>query len=123
MRRALPFAGTAYQDEFVRNDFTYGVAMFQHGYLDEAAASFQQVVAAKPNNAEGYYNLGTLSLQRHDFSQARQYLEAGIKAATELSGGLEQPWNDGCVRKVMRMKPSRIFVNRSCCAPAMPPRC
>src|SRR4029079_10848726 len=57
MRRALPFAGTAYLGEFVRNDFTYGCAMFQHAYLDEAAASFQQVVAEKPNNPEGYYNL------------------------------------------------------------------
>ena len=63
MRKALPFAGATYRSVFVRNDFTYGVAMFQHGYLDQAAESFQQVVAAKPNNPEGYYNLGTLSLR------------------------------------------------------------
>ena len=90
MRRALPFAGTAYLNEFVRNDFTYGVAMLQHGYLDEAAASFQQVVAAKPNNPEGYYNLGTLSLQRHDYSQARQYLEEALK----LRPNYPEAWNN-----------------------------
>jgi tetratricopeptide (TPR) repeat protein/peroxiredoxin len=90
MRQALPFGGTLYQGGFLRNDFTYGVAMFQHGYLDEAAASFQQVIAAKPNDAEGYYNLGTLSLQRHDFSQARQYLEQALK----LRPNYPEAWNN-----------------------------
>ena len=90
VRRALPFDGMLYQGGFLRNDFTYGVAMFQHGYLDEAAASFQQVIAAKPNDAEGYYNLGTLSLQRHDFSQARQYLEQALK----LRPNYPEAWNN-----------------------------
>jgi tetratricopeptide (TPR) repeat protein len=90
MRRALPFAGMLYQGAFLRNDFTYGVAMFQHGYLDEAAASFQQVITAKPNDAEGYYNLGTLSLQRHDFSLARQYLEQALK----LRPNYPEAWNN-----------------------------
>ncbi len=90
MRKALPFAGTLYQGAFLRNDFTYGVAMFQHGYLDEAAASFQQVVAAKPNNPEGYYNLGTLSLQRHEYAQARSYLEQALK----LRPNYPEAWNN-----------------------------
>jgi tetratricopeptide (TPR) repeat protein/peroxiredoxin len=90
MRRALPFAGTLYQGAFLRNDFTYGVAMFQHGYLDEAAASFQQVVATKPNNPEGYYNLGTLSLQRQEYSQARNYLEQALK----LRPNYPEAWNN-----------------------------
>jgi Flp pilus assembly protein TadD/peroxiredoxin len=90
VRRALPFTGTLYQSAFQRNDFTYGVAMFQHGYLDEAAASFQQVIAAKPDDAEGYYNLGTLSLQRHDFPQARHYLEQTLK----LRPNYPEAWNN-----------------------------
>jgi tetratricopeptide (TPR) repeat protein len=90
VRKALPFTGTLYQSAFQRNDFTYGVAMFQHGYLDEAAASFQQVVAAKPDDAEGYYNLGTLSLQRHDFPQARRYLEQTLK----LRPNYPEAWNN-----------------------------
>ena len=51
MQKALPFGGVLYQDAFLRNDFTYGVAMFQHGYLEQAAESFQQVIAAKPERS------------------------------------------------------------------------
>jgi len=90
MQKALPFAGTLYQGAFLRNDFTYGVAMFQHGYLDEAAASFQQVVATKPNNPEGYYNLGTLSLQRHEYSKAHDYLDQALK----LRPNYPEAWNN-----------------------------
>jgi Flp pilus assembly protein TadD/peroxiredoxin len=90
LRMALPFPGKLYQSAFQRNDFTYGVAMFQHGYLDEAAASFEQVVANKPDDAEGYYNLGTLSLQRHDFTQARRYLEQTLK----LRPNYPEAWNN-----------------------------
>jgi tetratricopeptide (TPR) repeat protein len=79
MKLALPFPGQLLQPAFQRNDFTYGVAMFQHGYLDQAQAAFQQVVAAKPDNADGYYNLGTLSLQRHDLAAARTHLQRAIQ--------------------------------------------
>jgi Flp pilus assembly protein TadD/peroxiredoxin len=90
MKKALPFPGNLYQSSFQRNDFTYGVAMFQHGYFDRAAESFQQVVAAKPGDAEGYYNLGTLSLRRNDFPQARQYLEQTVK----LRPTYPEAWNN-----------------------------
>jgi tetratricopeptide (TPR) repeat protein len=79
MRKALPLGGMLYQDAFQRNDFTYGVALFQHGYLDAAAASFQQVIAQKPDDPEAYYNLGTLNLRRNELQQARQYLEQTVK--------------------------------------------
>jgi tetratricopeptide (TPR) repeat protein/peroxiredoxin len=79
MRMALPFEGKLEQDSFQRNDFTYGVAMYQHGYLEQAALSFQQVIAAKPDNADAYYNLGTLRLQRKDYEQASQYLEQALR--------------------------------------------
>ena len=88
--RALPFAGTHYRGTFQRNEFTYGVAMFQHGYLDEAMASFRQVIAAKPDYAEGYYNLGTLSLQRHEYEEARRYLEQAVK----LKPNYPEAWNN-----------------------------
>lgn len=78
-QRAIPLKGELYQGAFQRNDFTYGVALFQHGYLDQAAESFQQVIATKPDNPEGYYNLGTLNLRRNDFQQARRYLEQALK--------------------------------------------
>ena len=88
--KALPFPGTLYQGTFQRNDFTYGVAMFQHGYLNEAASSFEQVIAAKPDYPEGYYNLGTLSLQQHDFPAARRYLEQALK----LRPNYPEAWNN-----------------------------
>jgi Flp pilus assembly protein TadD/peroxiredoxin len=90
LQRALPFGGSVYQGGFERNDFTYGVAMFQHGYFQQAEESFQQVVAAKPDDAEGYYNLGTLSLRRNDFEQARQYLNQTLK----LKPNYPEAWNN-----------------------------
>jgi Flp pilus assembly protein TadD/peroxiredoxin len=90
IRKALPFHGTLYQGSFQRNDFTYGVAMFQHGYLEQAAASFQQVVAAKPDSAEGFYNLGTLELRRNNFAEARSYLQQTLK----LRPNYPEAWNN-----------------------------
>ncbi|HKF45974.1 MAG TPA: FG-GAP-like repeat-containing protein [Terracidiphilus sp.] len=90
MRRALPFPGVLVQDKFERNDFTYGVAMFQHGYLDQAEESFRQVISVKPINADAHYNLGTLSLRRHDLAGARQYLEETIK----LQPNYSEAWNN-----------------------------
>ncbi|MGC1416910.1 MAG: FG-GAP-like repeat-containing protein [Candidatus Acidiferrum sp.] len=90
MRRALPFEGTLCQDEFQRNDFTFGVAMFQRGYLDQAAASFQQVIAAKPQDAEAYYNLGTLYLRKNSLADARRYLEQTLKLRPEYA----EAWNN-----------------------------
>lgn len=88
--KALPFPGTLHEAQFVRNDFTYGVAMFQHGYLEQAAESFQQVVAARPNDAEGYYNLGTLSLRRNRFAEAKQYLQKTLS----LKPDYPEAWNN-----------------------------
>ncbi|MGB6692348.1 MAG: tetratricopeptide repeat protein [Terracidiphilus sp.] len=88
--KALPFRGDLYQGAFQRNDFTYGVALFQHGYLDQAEESFQQVVAARPDSADGFYNLGTLSLRRDDFEQARQYLQQALK----LRPDYPEAWNN-----------------------------
>jgi tetratricopeptide (TPR) repeat protein len=90
MKKALPWSGQLYQSTFMRNDFTYGVALFQHGYLDQAAESFQQVIAAKPGDPEAYYNLGTLNLRRNDLEQARHYLEQTVK----LKPDYPEAWNN-----------------------------
>jgi Flp pilus assembly protein TadD/peroxiredoxin len=89
-QKAMPFGGELYHGGFQRNDFTYGVALFQRGYLEQAAESFQQVVAAKPDDPEGYYNLGTLNLRRNDFTQARQYLQQTLK----LRPNYPEAWNN-----------------------------
>jgi tetratricopeptide (TPR) repeat protein/peroxiredoxin len=90
MRAALPFPGILVQDKFARNDFTYGVAMFQHGYLDHAEESFLQVLAAKPDNADAQYNLGTLSLRRRDLTKARTYLQRTV----QLRPDYPEAWNN-----------------------------
>ena len=90
VQRALPFAGTLYQGAFQRNDFTFGVALFQHGYLAQAAAAFKQVIAAKPDDPEAYYNLGTLSLRTNQISDAREYLEQSVK----LRPDYPEAWNN-----------------------------
>jgi tetratricopeptide (TPR) repeat protein len=90
MQKAMPFGGELYHGGFQRNDFTYGVALFQRGYLEQAAESFRQVVAAKPDDPEGYYNLGTLNLRRNDFTQARQYLQQTLK----LRPNYPEAWNN-----------------------------
>jgi tetratricopeptide (TPR) repeat protein/peroxiredoxin len=90
LKLALPFHGELIQGTFQRNEFTYGVALFQHGYLDEAAESFRQVVAVRPNDPEAYYNLGTLNLRRNDFEQAKQYLEKTIA----LRPNYPEAWNN-----------------------------
>ncbi len=90
LQKALPLGGALYQGDLSRNDFTYGVAMYQHGYLDEADASFKQVIAAKPDDPEAYYNLGTLSLRRNNPVEAQEYLEQTVK----LRPNYPEAWNN-----------------------------
>jgi tetratricopeptide (TPR) repeat protein len=90
IRRALPFPGLIPEAGFVRNDFTYGVAMFQHGYLDQAEESFKQVIAAKPRNSEAYYNLGTLYIRRKSPAAARRFLQQAI----DLQPNYPEAWNN-----------------------------
>ena len=90
IRRALPLGGMLYQGGFQRNDFTYGVALFQRGYLEPAAASFKQVIAAKPHDPEAYYNLGTLYLRGNAYHDARRYLERSV----ELRPNYPEAWNN-----------------------------
>jgi Flp pilus assembly protein TadD/peroxiredoxin len=90
IHKALPFDGLAPDGGFHRNDFTYGVAMFQHGYLDQAEESFKQVIAAKPRNAEAHYNLGTLYLRRKSFAEAH----ASLQQAVNLRPDYPEAWNN-----------------------------
>ena len=90
LARALPFPGKLYQGQFQRNDFTYGVAFFQHGYLQQAETSFRQVIAARPNDPEALYNLGTLYLRRNAWSDGRQLLEQAVK----LRPDYPEAWNN-----------------------------
>ncbi|PYV85964.1 MAG: hypothetical protein DMG05_21380 [Acidobacteria bacterium] len=60
------------------NLFTYGVAFFRRGYLDQAVASFQLAIRDDPDYAEAHYNLGTLYLKKHMGAEARQSLGRAV---------------------------------------------
>jgi len=107
LRSATPFPGKLFQSTFERNDFTYGVALFQHGYLEQAAESFQQVVASKPDDPDAYYNLGTLALRRNDFSSARQFLEQTLK----LRPNYPEAWNNLGMIAAQQGRPEEAIVS------------
>jgi tetratricopeptide (TPR) repeat protein len=107
VRRALPFPGVLHQGAFQRNDFTYGVAFFQRGYLDQAAASFQQVIAQKPDDPEAFYNLGTLYLRKNDFTSARDALEKTIK----LRPDYPEAWNNLGMLAAQQNQPDEAIRN------------
>jgi Flp pilus assembly protein TadD/peroxiredoxin len=90
LQKALPLKGTLVQDVFQRNDLTYGVALFQRGYLEEAAAEFKQVILTNPGEPIAYYNLGTLYLRRNVLPEARRYLEQAVK----LRSNYAEAWNN-----------------------------
>lgn len=90
MRLALPFQGLLMQDTFERNDFTYGVALYQHGFLDQAAESFRQVTVSKPDDPNAYYNLGTLNLRRNRLEEAKDYLQKTVA----LKPSFAEAWNN-----------------------------
>lgn len=90
VRRALPFPGILPEQKFERNDFTYGIALFQRGYMDQAAESFKAVIATQPTSSEAYYNLGTLCLRTNKLSEARDYLEQAIRLQPEYA----EAWNN-----------------------------
>lgn len=79
VRKALPFPGKYYAGEFHRNNFTLGVAFSQHGFMDQAIASFQLVLRDYPNYAEAHYNLGTLYLKKQMRAEARKHLLEAIR--------------------------------------------
>lgn len=89
-KQGLPFPGTLHLGEFQRNDFTYGVAFFQRGYLEAATEAFKQVIDSKPDDAEAHYNLGTLYLQRKDPAAAGAELQNAVK----LKPTHAQAWNN-----------------------------
>lgn len=90
LQRALPFTGIPPEDGFQRNDFTYGIALFHRGYMEQATESFKRVIAAQPNSSEAYYNLGTLCLRTKKLPEAQGYLEQAV----QLQPNYAEAWNN-----------------------------
>jgi Flp pilus assembly protein TadD len=74
----------ARKDEWQRwND--YGIGLFLQGDLKGAAAAFQEVTAADPNNPDGWVNLGRCAVQEGDMQRARVVLEKALAISPNLA--------------------------------------
>jgi tetratricopeptide (TPR) repeat protein len=107
LEKALPLKGTLIQGAFQRNDLTLGVALFQRGYLEEAAEEFKQVIVVKPDEPIAYYNLGTLYLRRNALSDARRYLEQAVKLRPDYA----EAWNNLGMVSAQQGQPEQAIQN------------
>jgi tetratricopeptide (TPR) repeat protein len=74
----------ARKDEWQRwND--YGIGLFLQGDLKAAAAAFQKVTEADPDNPDGWVNLGRCAVQEGDMERARTVLEKALALSPNLA--------------------------------------
>jgi Tfp pilus assembly protein PilF len=72
------------KDEWQRwND--YGIGLFLQGDLKGAAAAFQKVTEADPNNPDGWVNMGRTAVQEGDMERARTVLEKALSLTPTLA--------------------------------------
>ncbi len=81
----LPEAKTiALKNEWQRwND--YGIGLFLQGDLKGAAAAFQKVTEADPNNPDGWVNIGRCAVQEGDMQRARVVIEKALALSPNLA--------------------------------------
>jgi Flp pilus assembly protein TadD len=74
----------ALKDEWQRwND--YGIGLFLQGDLKGAAAAFEKVTEADPNNPDGWVNIGRCAVQEGDMERARSALEKALSLSPNLA--------------------------------------
>jgi len=74
----------ALKEEWQRwND--YGIGLFLQGDLKGAAAAFQKVTEADPNNPDGWVNIGRCAVQEGDMERARAVLKRALALAPNLA--------------------------------------
>jgi tetratricopeptide (TPR) repeat protein len=72
------------KDEWQRwND--YGIGLLLQGDLKAAAAAFQKVTEADPNNPDGWVNIGRVAVQEGDMERAREVLTQALKLSPSLA--------------------------------------
>ena len=72
------------KDEWQRwND--YGIGLFLQGDLKGAAAAFEKVTEADPNNPDGWVNIGRCAVQEGDMARARVVLEKALALSPTLA--------------------------------------
>ena len=63
----------------------YGIGLFLQGDLKGAAAAFQKVTEADPNNPDGWVNIGRCAVQEGDLERARTVLEKALALSPTLA--------------------------------------
>jgi Flp pilus assembly protein TadD len=63
----------------------YGIGLFLQGDLKGAAAAFQKVTEADPNNPDGWVNIGRCAVQEGDMQRARTVLEKALALSPKLA--------------------------------------
>jgi tetratricopeptide (TPR) repeat protein len=63
----------------------YGIGLFLQGDLKGAAAAFEKVTEADPNNPDGWVNIGRCAVQEGDMSRARVVLEKALAISPKLA--------------------------------------
>jgi tetratricopeptide (TPR) repeat protein len=91
--KALPFPGLS-SFEFARNNLSYGSAFFQRGYMEPAAAAFQQALKDDPSSAEALYGLGSAYLNQQKAAEAKESFEGATKLHSSYPDTLPNAWNN-----------------------------
>ncbi len=91
---ALPFPSAGYVLAFGRNHLSSGALFFQRGYLDQAAAEFQQALQDDPSSAEALYGVGSVYLNQNKNAEARQMFERCVKLRPNYPDTLPDAWNN-----------------------------
>jgi tetratricopeptide (TPR) repeat protein len=72
----------------VKEDWTrwndYGIGLFLQGDLKAAAAAFEKITEADPQNPDGWTNIGRVLLQEGDTAGARKVLETSLAIDSKL---------------------------------------
>ena len=63
----------------------YGIGLFLQGDLKGAAAAFEKVTQADPNNPDGWVNIGRCAVQEGDMARARTVLEKALGLSPNLA--------------------------------------
>ena len=63
----------------------YGIGLFLQGDLKGAAAAFQKITEADPNNPDGWVNIGRCAVQEGDMVRARTVLEKALALNPNLA--------------------------------------
>jgi tetratricopeptide (TPR) repeat protein len=81
----VPEAKTIVKKEEWQRWNDYGIGLFLQGDLKAAAAAFQKVTEADPNNPDGWVNMGRCAVQEGDMERARAVLEKALALSPNLA--------------------------------------